>query len=581
LRADDLGPRPQDPILRAQYLAEVADRLARIDDALADSSPSDAAGDVFRHVHTIKGAASAAGDEPMAWFCHGLEDMLRGAGTSEAAAKAALTEVAMYRAVLGGLLEDPEAALATLRGRRRDMARPSMRPLGPSEEAGADGTIRVAAQSVDRLLDHASGIAVARERVAARVTTAAEHARALRRLRADLAESLRLIGPPRPWGAPAAALRKVERAAVVLAQISDELDAASEQLQESEEALKRDAGAARRLLTQMRQTPVRGMFARLAAAASAEARRAGKQVVVRAVSGDEAIDRRLVEELTPPCMQLVRNAIAHGIEEASVREALGKPREATICLTARRIGTRFSIVIEDDGAGVDVSTVRARAVEAGLVTEGLAQAADDQTLLELLFLPGFSMRADKPDLLAGRGVGLDLTLNAVQRLGGTIHLSSRHLHGFEARVDVPMETGLATVVWVHADGLVHAIPVPHAKRILLADSPDARGAPHLSTCLGSSAAAAVAPASAPYVVELALEGGEPLLVGVEAIGATEEVLVRALSPLARGMGPYAGAIVRGDGSIRLALDIHALAPRLRALGRVPEPRASEPPRSRP
>ena len=93
---------------------------------------------------------------------------------------------------------------------------------------------------------------------------------------------------------------------------------------------------------------------------------------------------------------------------------------------------------------------------------------------------------------------------------------------------------------------------------------------------------------APYVVDLdvGLETTEQLTVGIDAIGTTEEVLVRELSPLLRGMGPFAGAIVRGDGSLRLALDVHALAPRARALGRVPEGRVSEtpsrpPPGSRP
>ena len=93
---------------------------------------------------------------------------------------------------------------------------------------------------------------------------------------------------------------------------------------------------------------------------------------------------------------------------------------------------------------------------------------------------------------------------------------------------------------------------------------------------------------APYVVDLevGLETSERLTIGIDAVGITEEVLVRELSPLLRSMGPFAGAIVRGDGSLRLALDVHARAPRARALGRVPEGRVSEtpsrpPPASRP
>lgn len=593
----DMVPRPLGSSARAEYVAEVTDRLEQIDDALGSTSdPVDAAATVFRHVHTMKGAASAVSDEPMAWFCHGLEERLRGAAASGEAAKAALGEVAKYRAVLGSLLDDPEAALAALRGlpvrARADARRPSTRPSAWSEEAASapgvdEATIRVSAQSVDRLLDHVGGVTVARERVAARVVRASAQAKNVRRLRADLTEALRLIGPPRPWGAPAAALRRVERAAQALAELGEDMDRAAEQLEESDQALKDNAGAAKKLLTTMRQTPIRGMFGRLSAAALAEARRTGRLVAIRTAGAEEPIDRRLAEQLAEPCLQLTRNAIAHGIEPPDDREEIGKPREATLTFSARRTAGRLVVTIADDGAGVDVAAVRARAVEAGVVTGLLAEAADDQTLLELLFLPGFSTRGQSPDLLAGRGIGLDITLAAVQKLGGSIRLSSRHRSGFEARIDVPVESGLARVLWVTAGGVEHALPAVNAKRVRPNDDPEGARAPHLAACLEPAQAAQAGSVAsvAPYVVDLdvGMEGEELLAVGVDAVGLTEEVLVRELSPLLRRMGPFAGAVVRGDGSLRLALDVHALAPRVRALGRVPESRVSErpPPPSRP
>jgi chemotaxis protein histidine kinase CheA len=578
---NDLVPQPIDPLVRAQYVAEVTDRLAQIDDALGSSGdPADAAADVYRHVHTMKGAASAAGDDPMAWFCHGLEERIRGAATSRDAAIAALQEVARYRAVLGGLLDDPDGTLASLEGKGRPGARrPSVRPSNrPAvDDDSGDATIRVPAQAVDRLLDHVGGVAVARDRVAARVTRATAQARLARRTRAELAEALRLIGPPRPWGAPAAALRRIERAAQTLAHMADELDQAAENLGQSDFALRDATVSARRLLGEMRQTPIRGLFARLSAAALAEARRTGRLVSIRTIGAEEAIDRRLVEQITEPCLQLTRNAIAHGIETPAAREALGKPREATLTYSARREGSRLVVTIGDDGAGVDVAAVRARAVETGMVTELLAEAADDQTLLELLFLPGFSTRGQSPDLLAGRGIGLDITLAAVQKLGGTIRLSSKLRHGFEARVDVPVERGLATVLWVGAGGELHALPAAHARRVRVNDGPDAERVPHLAACLEPRM-----PERAPFLVEIDVgeDAPEPLSIGVDAVGVTEEVLVRELSPLLRGVGPFAGAVVRGDGSLHLALDVYALAPRARALGRVPEGRISEAP-SRP
>jgi len=266
-------------------------------------------------------------------------------------------------------------------------------------------------------------------------------------------------------------------------------------------------------------------------------------------------------------LQLARNAIAHGIESQAERAALGKPPEATLTLSAVRRGNRLTIAISDDGAGVDVGAVRARAVEAGVVTDALARATDDQTLLEILFLPGFSTRSQSPDLLAGRGIGLAITLASVERLGGAIRLSSERGHGFEARIDVPVESGLITVLWVVAGGVDLAIPATNARRVRPNDDPTI---PHLAACLEPGAMT-----RAPLAVELDA-GGDPFAIGIDAVGLTEEVLLRPLSPLLAGVGPYSGALVRGDGAIRLAIDVHALAPRARALGRVGPPSDSVP-----
>ena len=112
---DDLVARPLDPLARAQYAAEVTDRLARIDSALATGEdPIEAARTLYRHVHTMKGAGSSVGDEPMSWFCHGLEERLKSPSSSEEA-RALIQEVVGWRALLGAFLEDPDGALHSLR----------------------------------------------------------------------------------------------------------------------------------------------------------------------------------------------------------------------------------------------------------------------------------------------------------------------------------------------------------------------------------------------------------------------------------------------------------------------------------
>ncbi len=573
--------QPLEPEMRAQYVAEIADRLAQVDVALGSTGDAlDAAATVYRQVHTLKGAASALGDEPMSWFCHGLEDRLQRASESRDSAISALQEVARWRGVLGGLADDPEGALRTLRGTvgRRPVSSlpvqpPSVRPYDDDARAGfEEATVRVSAASVDRLIEGFVTVGVARERVALRGEQAREESRTVRRLRADLGEALRLIGPPRPWGAPAAALRRIQRAVTTLSTLGDGLEQAAHDLRATDQVL-RDSGAEGRAhLLAMRQTPLRRVFGRLTTAIEAEARRSERSVLVRTLGGDVTVDRRLADELVEPCLQLARNAVAHGIETPDTRLALGKPRMATITLSAQKVGQRLRITISDDGRGVDVTAVRERATGVGAVTSALAEAADDNTLLALLFLPGFSTR-ESSDLLAGRGIGLDIALGAVQRLGGTIRLSSRHREAFEARIEVPIESGFARVLWVTANGIEHALLASGLRGVRRNDRADADRVPHLAACLEPRPNV-----NAAFVIDLDVGDAEqtgPLVVGVDDVGRTEEVLLRPLGTLLASMGPFAGAIVSGNGQLYLAVDAYALAPRARALGRVPDGRASD------
>jgi len=564
-----LAARAIEPGIRVQYLAEVADRLARIDEALGGAlAPIEAITLGYRQVHTIKGAASSVGDEPMAWFCHGLEERLRGGTASRDAATAALAELARWRGVLGGLLDDPVNALLSLSPPRPRSSAPETRTSHPPDDEPTsrtsmpdDATIRVAAQSVDRLLERTTTVSVAREAMAQSANAMLDRSAQMRALRADLAEALRLIGPPRPWGAPAAALSRIRTVADSLGVTSEQLEEASAGIRRPARALRDAESASKRELSAMRQVPLRQLFARLTVAVEAEARRSHREIVVTESGGDETVDRRLAEALLDPCLQIARNSVAHGVEPPEVRERAGKPRAGGIRFTARKSAGRLRIAIADDGAGADVARVRERAIEAGMVTRALAESADDDTLLALLFLPGFTTR-DASDLLAGRGIGLEIALGAVQKLGGRVHLSSRKGRGMRASVEVPVESGFAKVLWVEAGGETYALLAADVSAVRRDGS--SPNAPHLAACIGG-AASAPGPTCLDLVQEDERDG---VAVSVDAALAIEELLVRPLTPLVAGMGPFAGAIVRGDGTVRLALDAHALAPRARALAKV-------------
>ncbi|MGH7437811.1 MAG: ATP-binding protein [Polyangiaceae bacterium] len=577
---DDMGGGGVLDPIREAYASEMRDRLAQIDETLASpDEPTEAARTLYRHIHTMKGAASSVGDDAMSWFCHGLEDRVRGADTNETAADA-LREMAKWRGVLGGLLDEPAGTLATLRSR----SSPSQPWLGavrgpissralesepprppPSDDRAA--TIRVQAAHVDRLLERFDMIDRVREGVSASAAAGKDVARTARVVRSSLVEALRLIGPPRPWGAPASALRRIEEGAGALGALSDTLDESAADLLGAEHALREGAADAKKDLSTMRQTAAGRLFARLTTAIESEARRSGRSVIVRTRGAEESIDRRVAEKLVEPCLQLVRNAVAHGIEPPLMRSALGKFSSGTITLVARKSSSRLAVTIEDDGAGVDVAAVRSRATASGAITGPIADTADDDTLLSLLFFPGFSTR-ESTDLLAGRGIGLDIARHAIHKMGGVIRLSSRAGQGFSARIEVPVDTGLVTILWVVAGGEELGLPAASARHVRRSEPPESERVPHLYACLGGKPAQ-----PARFLVDL--ETGDDgdassaaVSVGVDSVGRSEELLVRPLGALASDVGPYAGAIARGDGSLRLAIDAWALAPRARALGAV-------------
>jgi len=143
---------------------------------------------------------------------------------------------------------------------------------------------------------------------------------------------------------------------------------------------------------------------------------------------------------------------------------------------------------------------------------------------------------------------------------------------------VPVDTGVTEVLWVEAAGEEYALVAGQIAHVQPNVARIAETTPHLAACLGREAAP-----TPTLALDLAVEdavGDWPTRVGVDRIGAREQLLIRPLTPLVAAMGPFAGAILRGDGTLRLALDAYALAPRARALGRMPGAAASDRPRSR-
>ncbi|MFO0665167.1 MAG: Hpt domain-containing protein [Polyangiaceae bacterium] len=552
----ELVPSEIDAELRGEYEAELLDRLAGIEQAvLREGDEEGRFSDLYRHVHTIKGAASAVGDEPTAWFCHGLEAELRAAYDDPLKKKTALSHALSHRTTIHGLFTDPAGTLRALRSRvewqgdRRD-----------SEDVNATvspaTSIRVQSGALDAILERTSAWVHLSDSLQAHVAEVGDSVRTLRSLSEDAAVALRLIGPPRPWGTPEVAIHKLANVRGSLAMAAQVLDASVVRVAREEHAIGEIAEQVTRELSLMRQTPLRNVFSRMTQTVMHEAQNEGKQVRVLTHGADELVDRHLSERLVEPLLHIARNAVAHGVEPPLDRERVGKPRTATITFRARRLVGRLLIDIEDDGPGLDVQRVLDRAVSDGVVKEDEAPLMDERGILSLLLLPGFSTRPGA-DTLAGRGFGLDIVASAVRRLGGSVRLETSEGRGFRTSLTLPFEGGLAGLLWVSSGKTEYGIPSELVRRARFTDEE----APQVSLrkCLGiRDRDPTVGEGRA---LDLDLGDGRNFSLGVDTIGEMERVIIRRVDAFVSALGPFLGAVLRPSGQLCFVLDVNEIASR--------------------
>jgi chemotaxis protein histidine kinase CheA len=564
-----LRPSAVEARSRAEYRTTMRERLGEID-AVLSSHESALLGleRAQRSVHAMKGAASIAGDDVTCWYCHGLEQRLRAAARTEPSAREVLVGLGRHRALLALMIDDSSRGLATLealaretQARRAPSVLPPPEPSRPrrssppaaSDPPPADAPFHVLPSALEGFSERLDRVELVHGELGrASIATRRLSAR-LREVRASLSEALRTLGPPRPWGPALAAVDRIESAANTLRNLTASTERGAQVFRRTADFLRARSDEMRAELATLQRTTVGAVFERVARAAMRLAEAESRLLRVRTLGADIRIDRRVAEKLYDALVPLVRNAVAHGIEAPDARIRQGKSAAATLWLRAERRAEWLHVVVEDDGKGPDVDRIRDLAVSHGALSAESADSASVNELLALLFLPGLSTH-DAPSLLAGLGLGLELVQQSVRTLGGTVRLESREGGGFVATLDFPNEQALMEVLWVEEAGDELALPVNFTGGIQRVEGSSAPV--RLSTCLGRPASRA-----SELSLELCVHGVDAIAVGVDGVGVIEEVTVRPIPSLIAASGPYNGAILRSDGSLRLLLDVPVLAAR--------------------
>jgi two-component system chemotaxis sensor kinase CheA len=298
----------------------------------------------------------------------------------------------------------------------------------------------------------------------------------------------------------------------------------------------------------------------------------GKKVRFEMDGKETELDKTIVESIRDPLTHIVRNAVDHGIEKPEVRTANGKPAEGRLSLRAYHEGGKVMIEIVDDGGGIDPLRVRDKAVRAKLITAEDAMRMTDTTLVNLVFLPGFST-AEQVTHFSGRGVGMDVVRTNVEKIGGTVELESVAGRGTTVRMKIPLTLAIIPALTITTAGERYCIPQVSLVELLRVDVrviESMHGAPvhrlrgnllpidYLDEQLGLPSARA--PGDGVSIVVLQAENRQFGLV-VDTIHDTEEIVVKPLQKQLKGLAAFAGATIMGDGRVALILDILGLAHR--------------------
>lgn len=297
-----------------------------------------------------------------------------------------------------------------------------------------------------------------------------------------------------------------------------------------------------------------------------------KQVMIDFEGGDVELDREMIEMIRDPITHLIRNAVDHGIEAPSERREAGKREIGMISIAARQSGNRITVAISDDGAGLDVAKIGKKAVAAGIISQAELDAMPEDDVANLIFEPGLST-ADEVSAVSGRGVGMDVVHANIQKIGGTIDLSTKAGEGTIFWLKIPLTLSIISALTVSIDGQRFAVPQSYLEEIVHGASAAIEfsrvGDTDLVTfrgnripCLTLNNVLQSNPRPAgtdQRLVLLRLGTGDLFALAVDKIHDQEDLVIKPLAPAIMSVDIYAGATLLDDGSPVLLLDIPGIA----------------------
>jgi two-component system chemotaxis sensor kinase CheA len=328
----------------------------------------------------------------------------------------------------------------------------------------------------------------------------------------------------------------------------------------------------------MRMQPIGKVFSRFPRLVRDLSRESGKEIELIVTGESTELDRSVIEEIGDPLVHILRNSCDHGIESPQDRVTKGKPSKGTIRLTAAQEGSHIIIKIEDDGKGLDVDAIRAKAVERGLVSKNDVERLSDKEVFNYIFEAGFST-AKKITDVSGRGVGMDVVRTNIEKLNGLIELDSVLGAGMTITIKLPLTLAIIQGLLVESEDEVFILPLAsvhetvrtdHSSIYYVNQRPVMRLRDeiipilNLNEVLRNSRAGFIM-TEKPYVIIVGLADRKLGLL-IDRFLGQEEVVIKSLGSYLGSTEGVAGATILGDGRIRLIVDLIGLFNIARKLG---------------
>lgn len=315
----------------------------------------------------------------------------------------------------------------------------------------------------------------------------------------------------------------------------------------------------------MRMQPLQKVFVKFPRMVRDLARNLGKDIELEIKGEDTEVDKSVIENIGDPLVHIIRNSIDHGIESPDERIARGKPEKGKILIDAYQKGTQIVIDIIDDGKGIDVEAVKAKAITKGLITLEEAEKMSDDAIINLIFLPGFSTK-DISTEVSGRGVGMDVVKSNVAKLNGYVEIFTEKDKGTTFRISLPLTLAIIQAMMIEVGEEIYAVPqsmIEETLRVKVSQLKEVSGQRVLTIrekvlpvfILNELLGVFGQMDSDKKYILVASVGDRRFCIAVDAVLGQEEIVIKTINGIDSETCGIMGATITGDGKVVLILDL--------------------------